>query len=152
MRIPYTNAVTVLLAALTLGPAGAASAASAGHSSGAAITVAPIGGTPRTKFVVRFRAPSRTGRFGALTRSLNVVANGPTGRGCMANVDVAVPSSGRGARVTARLDPGGGNRWCKGSYSGTIEQIDAPPCRFNQVCITTHDRVKTIGHFSFRVS
>jgi hypothetical protein len=125
------------------------------------VTVRPTIGSPRTDFVVSFTA-QRTGYVGS-TRRVYVVAVSdgsipPGTRRCASTDHVALPATVLGQRVHAKLVPAGSlHAWCRGIYSGRLEEFIVPVCPFREVC--PFDRVARagfselieVGRFRFRV-
>jgi hypothetical protein len=127
--------------------AGLAVAASGAAGSGSAlkVTVKPRSGGPRTHFVVRFRAPARTGLVGTEQRRYQVRTSGK-GTGCAQSSATSLPPTQKGQRVSVRLS----GPWCAASYRGRVLEIERPYCRPGQVC-PAFIRIRTIGRFGFRV-
>ncbi len=102
------------------------------------VRVSPATGSPQTTFVLGFRAPERTGRYGSIQRhdTLTAAAQTPS-RGCIATVDVHVPDTRGGAQVRVSLVPRRlGGRWCPGMYRGRIEELQTPVCARGMACPT----------------
>ncbi len=125
----------------------AAVALASGTSAG--VTVAPKVGTPKTEFVVTFRAPDRSGDHGGLSRDYEVSAAGGSS-GCHSSGRTSLPPTRKGARVHAVVPPGAG-RWCVGSYAGRVEEWLRPICGGAHPFCPQFIAIKMIGTFSFRV-
>ena len=135
--------------------AGAGPAAAVGPlgGTGVPITVRPISGTPRTIFVVSFRAPQRSGLVGGSERRCVLSASGPqTNRGCLANAGTELSSSSVHARVTKALDPSRlGGHWCVGTFKGEIDELEQPVCKAGQACLEYVLLLGSVGRFRFDV-
>lgn len=118
----------------------------AGSQTTVRVTVTPKSGGPRTRFVVRFRAPARTGVIGLLDRRYEIKVRGK-GTGCAQSGGAEVPPTHRGQRVSVKL-PG---PWCVASYLGKLVETEGPHCRTGQPCPEFATRVRTIARFSFKV-
>jgi hypothetical protein len=120
---------------------------------GARIKVAPSTGGPTTRFVVSFRAPARTGRFGSTERRYTLSATGPTARrGCVWNVDAAIPPTRAQAHVRVTLDPRRlGGTWCAGTFRGQVEEIEQPVCPPHTACPAYVLLLGTVGKLRFSV-
>jgi hypothetical protein len=126
-------------------------------SGDARVSVRPKLGSARAQFVVSFTA-QRTGYMGSSRSAYQVIASGPSGRGCHSSEEVPVPPIQQGQRVSVTLTPGSRpNRWCKGSYTGRVDEIVRPACGFRQLCPLSRGAapmfvaVMVVGRFSFRV-
>lgn len=124
-------------AVLALGviPAGAAALATTSLR-GTQVHVTPPTGSPTTTFVLSFRAPERTGLYGASQRHDSLTASPPaSARGCITMLDVGVPDAAAGALVRVTLAPRRlGGSWCAGTYHGQIEEVQTAVCRGGEVC------------------
>jgi hypothetical protein len=69
------------------------------------VTVKPGSGGTKTRFVVSFRAPERTGLVGTTWRRYQVNATGPARSNCVWDPFAQAPPSRKGARVKLVLDP-----------------------------------------------
>lgn len=117
----------------------------------ATVAVRPARGGPRTVFVVSFRAGAAAapGPGGLATRYW-VSVHGPSGRGCVSSA-TATPSLG-GTRGRARLGPGPGGRWCRGTFHGRVVRVRTPVCSGPaRACPMFVVVAGTVGRFSFRV-
>jgi hypothetical protein len=117
------------------------------------VRVTPAAGSPQTTFVLGFRAPERTGSYGAIQRHdmLTAVAQTPA-RGCIATVAVRVPDARAGARVRVWLAPARlGGRWCTGTYRGRIEELQSPACARGKACPAFVLLRGVVGRFSLSV-
>jgi len=142
--------VPVALIALSLAaPVGPASA----QQNSVPVKVKPKTGTPKTEFVVSFRAPDQTGVSGSVSRHYVVSAtNSSSDTGCASSASVTVPPTAANQHVRVTLDPHNfGGRWCLGRFKGTVDEISSPMCQPNKVCPLFAVIVKQIGKFSFRV-
>ena len=120
---------------------------------GVPVRVTPAAGSPRTTFVLYFRAPERTGRYGPIQRhdTLTAAAQAPS-RGCIRTVAVRVPDARAGAQVRVSLAPARlGGRWCTGAYRGRIEELQSPVCARGRACPAFVLLRGVIGRFSLRV-
>lgn len=117
------------------------------------ISVKPSTGSPTTSFLVSFRAPDRTGRYGPSERRYVLSAIGALGAaGCVANVDRRLPYSRLHARVHITLVPARlGGRWCAGTFRGAVQEIQGPVCPKRSRCPEFASLVATIGRFRFDV-
>ena len=113
--------------------------------------MAPRHGGSTTTFVVGFTAPEAAGHQGVFERSYQIGAGAPQRRGCAWTTGTAVNEAAKGQRVRVRLRPAGGSRWCPGLYKGTISMEEGPFCQRGQPCPEFATRIRTIGHFHFRV-
>jgi len=132
-----------------------AATAAAGATPSARIYVAPAAGGPQTVFVVRFRAPQRTGIVGAMRRFDQLSAAAPAGapkHGCLPVIDVSLPAAGSGAGVRAHLDPRKlGGKWCVGTYHGQVEELESPVCSTGMACPAFIALLGTLGRFTLHV-
>jgi len=115
-----------------------------------AIHVLPHAGRSTTTFHAAFTAPDAAGHQGVVDRRYEVDASGPSRRGCVGGVTTSARPSRAGERVRVALRPGRGH-WCGGSYTGAITEFQGPYCQPGNVCPLFVTRVRTIGHFRFRV-
>src|SRR5438270_10967018 len=125
---------TLLLA--TVIPA-LASGSGTSSSGSAPITVKPARGSSKSKFVVSFRAPDRTGRVGSMYRYYVVSATGPSRaqrRACLDGKADAAPPTRAHARVRVTLSPGQGGHWCLGRFRGTVAEQERPVCPPRELC------------------
>jgi hypothetical protein len=121
--------------------------------SSAHVRVTPAAGFPNTTFVLSFRVPERTGRYGSSQRHDTLTASAPTtARGCVATFAVRVPDARAGAYVRVPLAPGRlGGRWCTGTYHGRIEEFQTAACPRGELC-PTYILVRDIfGRFALEV-
>lgn len=112
------------------------------------ITVSPTIGSRETNFVIRFRAPERTGRVGSLERFYQVSATSRSGR-CGESAEPPPARKGAIVRVTLR-----GGDWCAGTYHGTVVLIETGYCPRGEPCPPVAPpvaRLKRVGAFSFAV-
>ncbi len=135
----------MLAAVLTTVPAAVAIAG----ATGAGVRVTPKVGTPRTSFVVTFRAPDSTGRRGGLQRSYELSVVGQA-RHCGSGLSETLPRTRKGAHVRVVLDPAAGT-WCPTHYSGRVEEWLRPVCSSARPVCPQFIAIKLIGTFSFRV-
>lgn len=116
---------------------------------GAGVRVTPKVGTPKTSFVVTFRAPDATGRHRGLQRSYELSVSGQS-RHCGSGQAETLPPARKGAHVRVVIGPPAGV-WCATSYKGRIEEWLRPVCdRAHPVC-GQFIGIKLIGTFTFRV-
>jgi hypothetical protein len=118
----------------------------------ARITVKPATGFRWTSFAVGFRAPQRTGRYGAVQRRYWVFVAGPSGGGCDATASTAVPPTPKGLRISVAVFPSRGRGgWCPGTYHGRVQELQTHVCPPGKAC--PHDVVllRTVGKFRFDV-
>jgi hypothetical protein len=141
----------VALAAIVFALAAPTAVATTTHET--AVKVKPKAGTPRTRFVVSFRAPDQTGVSGSVSRHYAVWAsNSASETGCASSASVNVPPTTAHEHVHVTLDPRKfGGRWCRGRFKGTVDEISSPSCAPNKVCPLFAIIVKRIGSFSFQV-
>ena len=85
-----------------------------------AVKVTPKRGTPRTRFIVRFRTPYAIGKLQGLQtwEIVNVRHTGHTG-GCRTVASSRASSAALDANVRVTLAPGS-RHWCAGSFRGAI--------------------------------
>jgi hypothetical protein len=130
----------------------ATAAGGARHAPAPPVTVKPAFGGTKTRFVVSFRAPDRTGLVGTILRRYQVNAAGPAQSRCVADPFAAAPPSRKGALVKLVLDPAKlGGAWCVGTYHGRVEEIQTPLCPPLKVCPAYFVLVRTVGKFTFHV-
>jgi hypothetical protein len=117
------------------------------------IRVTPSAGAPTSKFVVSFRAPDRTGRYGFSERRYELSASVSTNRrGCIPIAEEQLPGAPAHAHVRVTLDPRHfGGRWCSGEFHGQVEEIQAPVCPQGRLCPAFVLLLGTIGKFKFKV-
>jgi hypothetical protein len=145
----------VAVAALALGVSAAGGLALARAAvSPSRVVVAPAAGVPATVFVVSFKAPERTGNYGATERHDLLRASAPSsGRGCVTNVNLRTPDARKGHHVRVLLAPRRlGGRWCSGVYHGQIEELETAVCPRHELCPTFVILRGTVGRFAFRVN
>jgi hypothetical protein len=145
---------SVALVVLGIAVVPALSGATGGHRrTGTPITVKPSNGSPGTRFVVSFRAPDRTGRYGTSERRYELSATGAQGaKGCRSSITMQLPASRAHARVSVTLDPTRhAGRWCAGPFAGQIDEIQQPVCSAGQACPAYVVRLGTVGNFKFHV-
>jgi hypothetical protein len=133
-----------VVAALTLAaPAGARTR----------VTMKPGSGHPKTKFVVGFRAPDRTGTIGLVRRRDTLTVAGPKHhRGCISGVDTTLRSHGKGRLIKITLNPKRlGGVWCAGRFRGRIVESQEVVCHLHLACPQIMILPRTIARFSFRV-
>lgn len=116
------------------------------------MTLKPSLGKPTAGFVLSFRAPARTGSFGALRSHYQVSASGPKGTGCTSSVSIALRPTRRHGRVRVTLRPKGHRGvWCVGRFRGRVAELQTTLCQPTRVCPDILIAPRTIGRFSFRV-
>jgi hypothetical protein len=115
--------------------------------------LSPAAGNPATSFVVRFRAPNRTGNLGTVRSRYWVYANGPAGASCMSSASVGLRPARRHAHLRVTLNPQrlGGSSWCPGTYHGRIVEVISIVCQRLRPCPALLPAPETIARFSFRV-
>jgi hypothetical protein len=135
----------------------AALASGASSTGSIRVTVRPTAGSQKTHFVVRFTA-QQTGYVGSSWSGYQVVVSAASSRGCTSSDYATVPPTHQGQHVRVTLTPSGpSHTWCKGSYSGRLEETIRPACGYRVVCPLARDAQpvfiapKTVGRFSFRV-
>jgi hypothetical protein len=147
----------VVLAQLSVAAAGGMSAFAAGSTpAGSPVEVVPTAGGPGTVFLVRFRAPDRTGVEGTLQRfdvvRVSAAATG-TRPGCLSGINLQLPVASKGSLVRVQL-PSRAHRaggWCPAVYQGAISEQERPVCRRGQTCPTYIRLLRSIGRFTFTV-
>jgi hypothetical protein len=117
-----------------------------GSTTAVKVTVRPKSGGPGTRFVVRFRAPARTGVIGFEERRYEVQAAGK-GTGCAQSAGTSVPATRKGQRVSAKLH----GLLCVATYHGKVIETIGPHCVSGQPCPEFATRVRTIARFTFAV-
>jgi hypothetical protein len=125
---------------------GVAASGAVGSGTTVRVTVTPKSGGPRTRFVVRFRAPARTGVVGIEERRYQVEASG-IGTDCAHSEASEVPPTHRGQRVSVKLS----GPWCPATYHGKLTETIGPHCRAGQPCPLFATRIRTIARFRFDV-
>jgi hypothetical protein len=119
---------------------------------GAALTVSPSAGPPRTVFELRFTAPARAGVSSGSRRSFELGVRGPQRAGCVAGSSISVPAAAAGAPVDVALDPAKlGGRWCPGTYAARVDEVQRPACSPGMMCPQFVRVVGTVGRTTFRV-
>ncbi|HEY2006744.1 MAG TPA: hypothetical protein VGG87_09850 [Solirubrobacteraceae bacterium] len=114
------------------------------------VSVRPGTGGPKTHFVIRFRAPERTGRIGAIRRTDRLYATGPKASGCISTVRLTLPPVRRGDTVRVVLRPRTTAKWCAGRFRARIVRTESLIC--SGTCAGPRLPVaRTIARFSFRV-
>jgi hypothetical protein len=131
----------IVVAVLVVAAAGTARSGTAVR-----VTVKPRTGGRRTHFVVRFRAPARTGVLGIVDRRYQVEASGK-GTGCAHATSADVPPTHKGQRVSVTLS----GPWCAATYHGKLTEVEGPYCRPGQPCPKFATTIRTIGRFRFEV-
>jgi hypothetical protein len=132
-----------LVAALTLAAAGT----SAGH---VRVTVKPKRGIPTSRFVVRFRNPTRTGTAGSMRRYEVLSASGPRGNGCVSGFALTLRPAAKGRRIKVTLRPRRlGGVWCAGTFEVRLDEVRTFVCA--GVCAGPAVIPHMLGRFSFRV-
>jgi hypothetical protein len=115
--------------------------------------VLPAAGIPASTFVVSFTSPGRTGVIGSkrFLDRLSAVSSTPT-KGCLSQVESAVPVARRGQRVHVRLDPFAlGGHWCTGRYTGKIVELQTLVCPPGTMCPTYVRPLGTVARFTLVV-
>jgi hypothetical protein len=149
-RVAVVVAGVFVLAGVTLaGP----TAAALGRAGRAHVTIKPGTGSVTTRFVIRFRAPDRTGRIGAMVRSYILSVTGPARPGCAASASLTLRATKAHARVRVTLSPKAlGGTWCPGRFHGQVEEIAAPYCPAHRLCPAFVILIRTVGTFSYRIN
>jgi hypothetical protein len=131
----------------------AASSLAAAGVPGAHLRVTPSAGSAKTKFIVSFRTPQRTGRHGQIQLHDVLSASATRGtRSCVRALRVRAHDARAGARVRVVLDPRRlGGQWCAGGYDGKISELQTPVCVRGRLC-RAHVRVRArVARFALRV-
>lgn len=152
MRMVAAAGVTALVGAC--GTAGTSSTVSHSHpgAARAALTVSPSAGAPTTVFELRFTAPSGARVSSGSGRSFELGVSGPQKAGCLAARSVAVPTAAPGVAVDIALDPAKlGGRWCAGSFTVRVDEVQRPVCLPGMMCPQFLRVIRTVGRTSFRV-
>jgi hypothetical protein len=123
-----------------------AAAAVAGSTAGVKVTVRPQSGSPGTRFVVRFRAPARTGVIGVQERRYQIQAHGK-GTNCAQGAGTTVPPTRKGQQVSIRLS----SLRCVATYHGKVTETIGPHCVSGQPCPLFASHIRTIARFTFAV-
>lgn len=130
----------------------ASAALADGASASTRVYMKPVIGKPTTHFVMRFRAPVRTGVVSNVRSHFQVSASGPKRNGCVSSVSIALRPAKRHAHVRVTLKPKAhGGAWCAGKYRGRIAEIQTIVCRPATGCSGVVIAPRTIARFSFRV-
>ncbi len=138
-----------LVAALILATAIAAVAGAA--QSASQPTIKPHTGHPKTKFVLRFRAPESTMQVRRYTIHASTSSHSSK---CNSSVSAVVRQANAGETVRVKLIPASGDRkWCLGKFHGKIELVQGPVCDPIPYveCPDYEVAAKQVGKFSFRV-
>jgi hypothetical protein len=148
VRPAYTEVMRRIVAGCLIVAAGFAVLASGATGSGTAVkvTVTPKSGGPRTRFVVRFRAPARTGVVGIEERRYAIQVHG-RGTGCAQSRGAEIPPTHKGQRVSVKLS----GPWCVATYHGRLTETIGPHCRPGEVCPAFAIEIRTIARFRFVV-
>jgi hypothetical protein len=118
----------------------------------ATLTVNPSMGAPTTVFELHFTAPASAVVTGGQRQGFQLGLSGPQKSSCLGSRSVAVPSVAQGVRVSVPLDPAKlGGRWCAGTYSARLLEVQTPVCSPGMMCPQFVRVVGTIGRVSFRV-
>jgi hypothetical protein len=126
-RLGLLGALLLIL----LWPAGIAGAS--GSDPPLNLTVRPAVGARRTHFVVSF-TPQRSSLAGALPSAYEIVMSGGSARTCWSAQQMFVQAVG-GQRVHVAVPPSGPHRlWCRGRYTGRLQQFLKPVCEFGKLC------------------
>jgi hypothetical protein len=123
--------------------------AGASAAAASAVTVKPSSGSPKTRFVVTFRAPQSAGRVGAFERRYLVQVSGGAS-GCSSSGATNVTRAKAHHRVTVTLIPDS-KGWCSGTYNGTVNEVQGPVCVAGKACPQFVMLVRRVGRFAFRV-
>lgn len=140
----------VILGALTIAPA-AFAATSFGHGH---VRIDPATGSPTRTLKVGFTTPERTGVQGSIARH-DLLSASVSGQhtGCIDSFSVSTPDGPAGARIHLSLRPSRlGGRWCVGTYSGQIQEIQTAVCPHGELCPTYVLVRGTVGRFKFRIT
>jgi hypothetical protein len=143
----YGETVTRLVAGVAVAfVLGAASAAAANG-----IHVSPNSGNPSTTFTVSFVVPARTGVMRTTRRTDEVTVSNPaTASGCTASATQLAPAAPRGRLVHVAVHPTAGTRWCTGTFTGRVLELQTLKCPLRSLC-PMDARLRTLGTFSFSV-
>lgn len=118
------------------------------------LTVTPSHGTPSTRFVVNFTttATTTTGTSGGTIRTMMIQASGSARApsGCTNRVEQGVNVRRVGAQHVGLSAGSGGAHWCRGTFSGEVQEESRPNCTAGMAC-PQYIRLQTIGSFSFVV-
>jgi hypothetical protein len=145
----YREAVARLVTGAAI--AIALATASAGAAADSQAHVSPVSGAPTTTFTVSFVVPARTG----VTRSIRVrdevtASNPSTASGCDPSASQPAPAAERGRLVHVALRPARGSRWCRGTFTGKVLELQTPVCPPRSLC-PMYERLRTLGAFTFSV-
>lgn len=114
------------------------------------ISVRPSSGSRTTHFTVRFRAPVATGVVGQTKRRYVVNARGPAVAGCDSTPAAGAPPTRAGKQVNISLAPDR-RGWCRGTYTGQIEELASPVCAPGRLCPQYVAVLRRVGSFRFGV-
>ncbi len=119
----------------------------------ASLSVRPSRGTPATVFELRFTAPASSAVSGGVRRGFQLGLAGPAKSGCVSSRSVPVPPVARGQTTSIPLDPAKlGGRWCVGTYTARMLEVQTPVCAAGTVCPQFIRVVGTVGRVAFRVT
>jgi hypothetical protein len=123
----------------------------AAASASTRVYITPGTGRPGTHFVLRFRAPERTGRIGAIRRTDHLYISSAKHAGCISSVRLTITPMGPGARVRITLRPKGKTQWCVGRFRGRIVRTEALICA-GSCAGPSIPPPRTVARFAFRVT
>jgi hypothetical protein len=117
------------------------------------VAVTPATGSPKTTFVLSFRAPERTGLYGSSQRHDVLTASASaSARGCITSLDIHVRDAGAGTQVRVTLAPRRlGGSWCSGTYHGRIEEVQTAVCPSGGLCPTYVLLRGVVGRFALNI-
>jgi hypothetical protein len=160
--LPGLNRLAFVLAVgltIALSGCGTASSSSSSHApaprrpAAGQLSVSPLVGSPTTTFELRFVAPASTRSAGGQRLGYDIGLAGPAGNGCLASRSVGVSAATAGVAIPISLDPAKlGGRWCVGTYTLRVSEIQAPDCSAMTVCPQFVRVVGVVARASFRVA
>ncbi len=116
------------------------------------VSVKPGSGSPRSRFVVSFKAEIGTGTIGSGQGIYRIAASVKARGKCQSSVSAVAPPSATGATVRVRLAPTGGRRWCSGTFRGEVWNTLIEPCPIGKACPAILPLPQIVGRFTFRVN
>jgi hypothetical protein len=144
--------IGVLAAAVVAAVAWAGVATAQVPIGGKHLTVTPSHGTPSSRFVVNFTTTTTTGTTGGTIRTMMIRASGSNHApsGCTNRIEQGVNIRRAGAQHVGLSAGSSGAHWCRGTFSGVVQEEIRPNCTPGTAC-PEYIAIETIGSFSFTV-